>query len=51
MSRGVLEDVGEAHLAASLPRAAVIGIRREEREERGGFAEDHLFVDGVDLAP
>ena len=35
---------------AGLPGFAVVGVAGEDGEEGGEFAEDHLFVDDVDLA-
>lgn len=47
----LLEEVGELEALAALPRLAVVRVAGEQWEEGGEFAEDHLPVDDVDLAP
>lgn len=51
VDRFCVEHGVEVALRAALPVAFVIGVSGDERHGNGGFSEDHLLVDGIDLAP
>src|SRR3989338_10097719 len=45
------EQLLPARLDPVLPGPAVIGVRTDQRHDRGGLGEDHLLVGGLYLAP